>query len=73
MFRSQIPVVITAINSSDEKLLKAQHNRAQERARLYFWILEVYVPDKEPSAAENFGDVVEEDQESQVDLGNPKQ
>ena len=30
------------------------------------------MPDKEPSAAENFGDVVEEDQESQVDLGNPK-
>ena len=30
------------------------------------------MPDEEPSAAENFGDVVEEDQESQVDLGNPK-
>ena len=61
MFRSQIPVVITAINSSDEKLLKAQHNRAQERARLYFWILEIEVPDKKLLGCGHFGNAVEED------------
>ena len=40
---------------------KVLWNRAQGRAQSSFWILEIRVPDEQPSAAENFGSVVEED------------